>query len=181
MTVGMFTLTSDKGTTNYGYLRVKGAPEAIARIPEAQDWPELQAFLLAVNAPESPIESVGCEKNYFSVDVPGVPKVKLGSYVDIVFSEAALNDRAENQLLLASRLLEAVEGCGKWWSVIEIGLQRFRYFGGASAPWGLFLRVIAHGRSQEEARKLWGESMRRLTAAVSGLPAAFRCEKEPGG
>jgi hypothetical protein len=170
----------DNGTTNYGYLRVKGAPEAIARIPEAQDWPELQAFLQAVNAPESPIESVGCEKNYFEVDVPGVPKVKLGSYVDIVFSEPALNDRAENQLFLASHLLEAVEGCGQWWSLVEIGLQRLRYLGGASAPWGLFLRVIAHGRSQEEARKLWGESMRRLTAKVAGLSADFRYEKKAG-
>src|SRR6266849_6376394 len=45
------------GSQNYGYLRLKGDPEAVSRIPEAVGWPELQEFLKVINAAESPIES----------------------------------------------------------------------------------------------------------------------------
>ena len=35
----------EDGNRNFGYMRVKGDPEAVKRIPEAQGWPQLQDFL----------------------------------------------------------------------------------------------------------------------------------------
>ena len=89
------------------------------------DWPELKEFLLAVNAAKSPIESIGCEKGYFPTDLPGLPaKARVGSYINLIFTNATLNDRPENALLLASHVLGAVKGCTQRWSDVEIGLER---------------------------------------------------------
>jgi len=81
------------GNFNHGYIRSKGRSGEVAAIPEVQGWPELQRILDIVNATESPIESVGCEKSFFPMSEEGSPRLKLGSYIDVVFSEAALNDR----------------------------------------------------------------------------------------
>lgn len=168
------------GQQNYGYVRIKGEAEAVRRIPEAVGWPELGEFLAAVNAVESPIETVGCEKGFFPVEERGEPTVKLGSYVDVIFTDAALNDCPKNTLLLASHLLRAVEGCERWWSEVESNLQRFRGVVGAVAPWGLFLRVTGYGRNQEEARRLWGVTLGRLGSVVASLPRDFRWHESYG-
>lgn len=162
------------GQENHGYIRIKGDAEAIRRVPEAVDWPELGEFLTAVNAAASPIESVGCEKGFFPVEGVGVPTVKLGSYIDVIFTDAALNDLPENGLLLASHLLPAIDGCERWWSDTEIALQRLRGVVGAVAPWGLMLRVTGYGRNEQEARKFWGVTLGRLTQAVAKLPKDLR-------
>jgi hypothetical protein len=161
------------GTQNHGYVRLKENPGGAGRIPEVRGWPELQRFLEALNAPESPVESVGCEKGYFAGG-EGTPSVKLGSYIDLVFSEPGLNDRPENLLLLASQLVRAVEDCEKWWANISFVLQRNRGLSGANMPWGLMLQIKNYGRSEEEARRLWGISLSRLSKAIESLPCDLR-------
>lgn len=161
-------------TFNHGYLQLKENVEAVNLIPEAQGWPELQKFLETVNADSSPIESVGCEKGFFAGERETTPPVYLGSYVDVVFAERALNDRPENLLLLASRLANAIEGCEKWWADVSLVLQREKILAGASAPWGLMLHIMNYGRGEEEARKFWGVTLSRLGNAVAGLPRDFR-------
>jgi hypothetical protein len=145
----------------------------LARIPEAAGWPELAAFLTAINAAESPIESVGCEKGFFPAAGKGVPPVTLGSYFNVLFTDAVLNDVPESALLLSSRLLQAVEGCESWWSDIEIALERYRFVAGTAVPWGLMLRVSGYGRDESEARKLWGVTLDHLAKAVGELPHDF--------
>jgi hypothetical protein len=167
------------GCRNYGYARTKGDPQATARIPELEGWQELQDFLLAVNAAESPIESVGCEKALFPSDVDG-PTVKLGAYIDMIFTNLPLNDAPENLLLLAGRLLPCAAGCEKWWSYAEVSIQRLRGLAGTVAPWGLMLRVAGYGRTQEEARKWWGETMSRFTKAVAALPKDLAWQGQGG-
>src|SRR6202035_2581338 len=39
---------------------------SICQIPEVEGWPELCQILRVINAFDSPIESVGCEKGYSS-------------------------------------------------------------------------------------------------------------------
>src|SRR5437879_136242 len=76
------------GSTNYGYVRLKGNLGAIDRIPEIEGWPELRALLLRINGDTSPLESIGCEKHYFPVAGCGISTVKLGSFVDVAFTVA---------------------------------------------------------------------------------------------
>lgn len=163
------------GHQNHGYVRIKGRAETALRIPEVVDAPELGAFLIAVNSPDSPIESVGCEKAFFPVEGHDVLTAQLGSYVDLIFSEPSLNDRPENVFLLISMLVPAIEGCDRWWSQAEFMVQRLKGLGGAVCPWGLMLRVTGLGRDKEEARKFWGETVKRLTQAVQRLPKELIC------
>jgi hypothetical protein len=160
------------GTFNHGYVRLKGVPGAAAGIPEAQDWKELQAFLETVNASGSPIKSVGCEKAYFPGE-EGMPPVKLGSYLDVVFTEVALNDRPENLLMLATCLARAVEGCENWWADVSFALQRMRVLASAKSPWGPEVSIKNYGRSEDEARKFWGVTLARLGMSVAKLPVDF--------
>jgi hypothetical protein len=163
------------GNLNHGYFRLKGNSGSAGQIPEVQGWPELQQFLEALNAPESPVESVGCEKG-FSAGEAGCPPVKIGSYVDVIFTEVALNDRPENFLLLTSKLAQAVSDCENWWASVEFRLQRNRALAGSAAPWGLMLHITNYGLSEEEARKFWRVTLSRLGKAIEGLPRDFRHE-----
>jgi hypothetical protein len=163
------------GHKNHGYKRVKGDSDAVRNIAETQDWPEFQELLITINAAESPIESVGCEKAFFATQGAGNAIVVLGSYIDLIFTDLALNERPENLLFLASRLLESVKGCEQWWGGLEIALQPYKgIYGAAGAPWGLFLRITNHGRNEAEARRFWGETLKRLGKAISQLPKDFR-------
>lgn len=160
------------GNINHGYRRVKGNPAAIRLIPEVLDWPELEAFLEVINAESSPIESVGCERGFFPSDVPGLDS-KIGSYVDVIFTDPALNDEPEHFLRLAILLANAVEDCEKWWASISLVLERNKGLVGAKMPWGLMLRPQNYGRTEEEARKLWAHSLSRLAKAISALPREY--------
>lgn len=159
------------GHRNHGYKKLKADPDAIHNVPEVLDWPEIQEFLTAINSSTSPIESVGCEKGFFSVNPPGDARVELGSYVEVIFTEAGLNEQPENSLLLATELLPAVKGCESWWAGVEFALARFRGIPGTVHPWGLFLRITNQGRTEKEARKFWGVTLKRLREGVKKLPA----------
>src|SRR6266705_3025691 len=117
--------TRKDGSRNYGYVRLKASPEGIGGIPEVQGWPELQRFLEIVNAPLSPIESLGCEKGFFPIEGEDT-MVKLGSYVDVVFSEPSLVGEPANLLRLAAVLMNSVVGCEQWWGSVVLGLRRLR-------------------------------------------------------
>jgi hypothetical protein len=161
------------GSMNYGYLPLKGNSAAISQIPEVVECPELEQLLRAANRDDSPIESVGCEKAYAPTTVNGQPAMSLGSYVNLIFTKAGLNDLAENHALLACTLANAVSHCDRWWSVVEIELERFKGIAGANTPWGLLLRVNGYGRNEEAARKSWAGSLARVTAAIAELPQDY--------
>ena len=165
------------GNQNHGYLRIKGDAQGAQRIPEAADWPELLQLLNALNAPESPIESVGCEKAFFPVQGQGEPTVSLGAYIDVIFTDAALNERPENALLLASHLLHPIKGCEKWWGNVSMVLQPMRLIPGATAPWGLMIHIVNYGRSEAEARKYWNVTVERLAKAAAALPKDLRWKR----
>ena len=157
------------GHMNHGYVPLKDNVNGAARIPEAIGWPELEQLLRAANANDSPIESVGCEKAFFPVTGHAEISVKLGSYIDLVFSDPTLNDHPQNILWLATRLAPAVEGCQRWWSEVELCLQRFRGIQGATAPWGMLIRVTGYGRDERQARELWRVSLQRIAGAITTL------------
>lgn len=162
------------GGVNHGYRRIKGNLAGLAQIPEVEGWPELRRFLEIINGESSPIESVGCEKGFFPGDIEGGPPVKLGSYVDVIFSEPALNDEPENPLLLASTFVNAIAGCEKWWAGTSFVLQRNKGLLGSSCPWGLMLQIKNYGQTEEQARQLWGRTLSKLGETIASLPRDFR-------
>jgi hypothetical protein len=106
--------------------------------------------------------------------MPGGPVVRLGSYVDVVFSEPALNDHPENRLFLAYTFANAVAGYGKWWADTSFVLQRNKSVPGSNCPWGLMLQIKNYGNTEEQARQLWGVTLSKPGDAIASLPCDFR-------
>ena len=105
----------------------------------------------------------------------GVAKISLGSYVDVAFSDITISEKPESFLQLTVPLMNALEGCKRWWAHVQLGLQPLRYFFGSTKAWNLLIRVTNQGRTEEEARRFWGESIRRMGDAIAKLPANFPC------
>lgn len=168
----------EEGRMNHGYVRLKGNPEMIERIPEAKGWPEYQQFLRRINADTSPIEFVGCEKGHFPC-YRGEAKVQLGSYTDVIFTETSLNDEPRNFLKLADAFGQAMRGSREWWSIAEIAIQRSKGFIDCNQPWLLMLRVLGHGRDEAMARQSWGVSKDRIGQIIGQIPPVYFQAAEP--
>jgi len=164
-------LKHPNGAENHGYLPLKGSTEALSTIPELKGYPELEEFIRVINSAETPIESVGCERALRNVENNWPFTAIQGSYVDIVFTEAKLNQNPENHMHLAIHFLEAVENCHQWYGSVEAGIQPFRGLKGVREPWGLMLRITNQGRDAHEARKLWGATLAQLAQAATKIPA----------
>jgi len=117
---------------------------------------------------------MGCEKHYFDVDYPETQiKFRLGSYVDVIYSNFELNFEPENLLRLAAPLVASLKGCNLWWSDIELELEMLKHLHGNRGAWGLMLVVGGYGRDQDEAEKFWNVSLDRLRSTISALPKDF--------
>jgi hypothetical protein len=158
--------------SNYGYMRLKGHPDLVNAVPELAAWPEYAETIRKINGDSTSIETVGCAVGFFSVT--GQPPItdRVGSYVDIVFSDPSKAEAASAYLALAAELMAYVAECQKWWSSVEIGLQRLRHLPNTASPLGIVLRVSGSGRSKEEARQCFRASLRKLDAAVEGRACA---------
>ena len=134
--IGYGAIDHGDGNVNYGYRRIKGDPDGICGIPEVRGWREFAGFLREINGAHSPIESLGCEKGYFSPNDKSVPSVLLGSFVDTIFTNFVLNRCPENFLYLAARVIPAIRDCAKWWADISFVLERSKGIPGVINPWG---------------------------------------------
>jgi hypothetical protein len=150
--------THEDGRMNHGYIRLKENSQAIATIPEVEGWPEYHSFLERVNAADTPIESVGCEKGFFPCN-NGNAKVQLGSYTDLIFTDLPQNNNPINFLHLAASLIPAMQGSEQWWSTADMALQRSKGIPQCDKPWCFMLKISGHGRNEEEARQSWGATL----------------------
>jgi len=137
--------------SNYGYVRLKGNLDAVSAVPELANWPEYAELIRKVNADESPIESVGCALGFFDVDDERV-KHKVGSYLDVVFSEPQQAESFDANLMLAAKFAAALNEPERYWYGLELAIQRLRALPHAVAPLCLMIRLSAYGRTQDEAR-----------------------------
>jgi hypothetical protein len=161
------------GATNHGYARLKGNPALLNRVPELQDVPEFLELIRQINAGQSPIESVGCEKFYDDDPKQALACRYLTSYTDIIFTRHALNGEPGNFVRLAARLLASVEGCEVWWGTVELAIQRLKHLYGVRDLFNMTIRVFGNGRNDEEARKYWAVSLGKLGVEIEKLRPNF--------
>ncbi len=121
-----------------------------------------------INIAESRIESVGCAIGMFPVSDQSAITCRVGSYLDLVFSETAEAENPIAHLDLAAQFMASASGCDRWWSSVEIGLQRLRSLPGTTAPLGLMLRISAHGRTEAEARRCFVATINKARSAIPG-------------
>jgi hypothetical protein len=153
--------------TNHGYVRLKGNLNRVETIPELKGWPDYAQLVRKVNGDDSVIESVGCAVGIWPSDLAAT-KYRVGAYLDILFSDSARAQSAEECLRAAAMLMASLEQCGDWWTTAEIGMQSI-YLPGGIAALGLVLRFSAYGQTEQEARLNFAIAAEHVAAAIPHL------------
>ncbi len=164
----------------------------IARIPEAQQFPALARFLIAVNLPPSHWQTVKCDiwpdeaepvENLYEAEF------QQNCYVDFVLAgeAAALHPSLEVHQRLARELAQLLEMNATLEATADIVVRRcyFHHIGEAEesdAGYCLTLFLTAYGSSPTEAAECWERAMNFAAECVLKLHPHEGCAnaQEPG-
>lgn len=157
------------------YHNLKREPEAVDHLEEAARWPELRAFLIAVNAQASMLESAKCDA-WSTTDLNpeeeifGVPW-KFGSYIDLLFSDPTVRFFFEQHETFLKQLTGLLKAVPQIPASIELFLRRCFFREGESVREGYYLTFYVFGFGEDEfhARKQWGIALRLVSGAITQL------------
>jgi hypothetical protein len=162
-------------TGKLAYVDLKRHPELMARIEEAEQFPELGEFLRALNSPRSMVETAKCdawETSELSAEeeVYGASH-KFASYVDLAFSniDARLSLSAHEQF--ARKLVELLRRTPETPSATEVCVRRCYFAEGGGVQEGCYctLYVSGYGKDEASARLNWGVGLKLVGNAVVQL------------
>ncbi len=160
------------------YFDLKRQPEMLARVEEANQFPELAEFLRAVNSATSMVESAKCDawataELSAEEDIFGAAH-KFASYVDLVFSRTDRRESFPFHELFAKRLVELLRQTPETASAAEVCVRRGYYAGEGKPREGFYCTVYVsgYGDDQARARQNWEIGLRLVANAVLQLSAA---------
>ncbi len=144
------------------YYDLKRQPELIVSVHEAQEYPELQAFLTAVNSAASTLETAKCdvwwERELAEAEEIYEADLKLMSYVDLLFSDEGARTSFQRHEAFARRMVELLGRAPQISSAAEFTIRRC-YFGQTPEPISGFyvtFYLSGYGNDELEARRRWG-------------------------
>jgi len=172
------------------YVDLQRQPERLTEIAEVTRFPELGEFLRAINRPRSPWLTAKCDiwldDKLGEAEAIYDARLKMGSYVDLVAHEDAARfsfERHEKWVKSAARALsgddELPVACEfvvrRCWYHTEAGSLR----AGDDAPTageanpvpGFYVTfyLFGFGDGEGQARALWAEGLRHVTAVLTAL------------
>jgi hypothetical protein len=159
------------------YLDLKRHPELIAKVEEARQYPELAEFLKNVNSARSIVESAKCdawETTELSVEEEIFEDShKLGSYVDLVFSDVERRRSLPRHEEFAKNLTELMRRVPEIGAGVEICIRRcFFNESGAVREGCYFTAYLAgYGNDAVVARRNWGIATKLVANAMVELSA----------
>lgn len=175
------------------YLDLKHQPEMLPFVVEVTQYPELGEFLKMLNSNASLFETAKCDV-WVTDDLTEAEQIygaecKLGSYVDLVFSE----DEAEARFSffrheeLARSLVELLKRAPEIPASAEIIVRRcFYHQAEASVPranaslpevrsgFYLTLYLLAYGDDEDDARQPWQVALQLVGNAILQLSATAK-------
>jgi len=154
------------------YLDLKRRPELMARIEEAEKFPELGEFLRAMNSARSMVETAKCDA-WATRALSAEEEIydathKFASYVDVVFSKIDVRLFLSRQSLLrqslsaheqfARNLVELLRRAPETPSSAEVCVRRCYYGEEDGVREGFYctLYVSGYGNDSASARQNWG-------------------------
>ncbi len=179
------------------YVDVKRHPELLARIEEAERFPDLKDFLRSVNSPRSAVETAKCDA-WVTTELTPEEEIydsshKFVSYVDIVFStlgESPTQDRPslarppldrpplDRQSLpdhqqFATNLASLLRRTPETPSAAEVSIRRcyFAAPGGAQDGFYCTLYVTGYGDDEAGARQNWAVGLKLTANAILQISA----------
>jgi len=169
------------------YLNLKRRPELMARIEEAERFPELGEFLRAMNWARSMVETAKCDA-WATRELSAEEEIydathKFASYVDVVFSEIDVRLSSSRQSLsrqslsaheqFARNLVELLRREPEVSSSAEVCVRRCYYGeeGGVREGFYCILYVSGYGKDCASARQNWGAGLKLVENAIMQLSA----------
>ena len=159
------------------YLDLKRHPELIAKIEEAQRFPELKEFLCAVNSPRTAMETAKCDA-WATTDI-GVDEeiyessCKFASYVDVVFCDAARRLSLSVHEDFAGKLVKLLACATEVAATLEACIRRCYFVHGGSTQDGFYctIYVSGFGSDENDARQQWRMGLKLAQNALIQLSA----------
>jgi hypothetical protein len=170
------------------YVDLKRHPELIARIEEAEKFPELGEFLRVMNSARSMVETAKCDA-WATTELSPEEEVydashKFVSYVDVVFSnidvrqsslrESSLRESLPAHKQFARKLVELLRRVPETPAAAEVCVRRC-YFGeddGIREGFYCTLYVSGYGNDSASARRNWAVALKLMGNAIVQLSAS---------
>jgi hypothetical protein len=169
------------------YVDLKRRPELMARIGEAEKFPELGEFLRAMNSARSMVETAKCDA-WATRELSAEEEIydathKFASYVDVVFSKIDVRLSLSRQSLLrqslsaheqfAMNLVELLRRAPETPSAAEVCVRRCYYREEGAVREGFYctLYVSGYGTDGASARQNWGVGLKLMGNAIMQLSA----------
>jgi hypothetical protein len=159
------------------YVDVKGCPELMASIEEAEKFPELGEFLRVMNSARSMVETAKCDA-WATTELSVEEDVydashKFASYVDVVFSEIDKRQSFALHEQFARKLVELLRRVPDTPSAAEVSVRRcfFAAQDGVREGYYCTLYVSGYGSDEASARQNWEVGLNLMGNAVVQLSA----------
>jgi hypothetical protein len=175
------------------YVDLKRHPELIARIEEAEKFPELKEFLRVMNSARSMVETAKCDA-WATTEMSPEEEVydashKFVSYVDVVFSNIDVRESSLRQSSLrepslreslpaheqfARKLVELLRRVPETPSAAEVCVRRCYFGEGGGVRQGFYctLYVSGYGNDSASARQNWAVALKLMGNAIMQLSAS---------
>jgi len=175
------------------YVDLKRHPELIARIEEAEKFPELKEFLRVMNSARSMVETAKCDA-WATTELSAEEEVydashKFVSYVDVVFSNIDVRESSLRQSSLrepslreslpaheqfARKLVELLRRVPETPSAAEVCVRRCYFGEGGGVRQGFYctLYVSGYGNDSASARQNWAVALKLMGNAIMQLSAS---------
>jgi hypothetical protein len=164
------------------YVDLKRHPELMARIEEAEKFPELGEFLRAMNSARSMVETAKCDAWATTELSPEEESYdashKFVSYVDVVFSnidarQSSLRESLPAHEQFARKLVELLRRVPETPSAAEVCVRRcyFADDGGVREGFYCTLYVSGYGNDSVSTRQNWAVALKLMGNAIVQLSA----------
>jgi hypothetical protein len=157
------------------YVDVKRHPKLMARIEEAEQFPELEEFLRTLNSPRSMVETAKCDA-WATTELSPEEEIyyashKFASYVDLVFSETDARLSLSRHQQLVNKLVELLRRAPEIPAVAELYVRRCYFSEGSDVQDGFYFTLYVSGYCHDEAsaRQNWGVGLKLVGNAVIQL------------
>src|ERR1700687_3670723 len=137
------------------YLDLKRQPDLIAKLEEAQKFPELAEFLRSINSARSPLESAKCDAwttNELGADEDTFnASHKFSSYVDLVFSNPEQRRSFDFHVGFARRLTDLLRRAPEMRASAEICVRRCFFGESEETREGFYFTFYVYGFGEDES------------------------------
>ncbi|HLY98893.1 MAG TPA: hypothetical protein VKT33_07485 [Candidatus Angelobacter sp.] len=167
---------SEDGSLRYFDLRSQ--PELVLNITEAQNNPDLTAFLTRMNAADFPLQTAKCD-TWFSQDITPEEEIfgahgKFAGYIDLIFVAGSSRISFEHHEWLCRTVCELLRRVPEMSGSVEFVIRRCYYHqkeamqAGEEHTSGFCVTACVTGfeDSEDEARKHWTIALTLLQNAL---------------